>query len=101
MVGFNVVADQTHTEVARQTEDVRIQNPNDPTQFVTVARAKEIFFRTAKLGSFPGFNTAGATADFGDFAPTPIQLSSFKPLGTETDPGALLVTFNNTKSNAV
>lgn len=100
MVSFNVVADQTHTEVSRKTEDVLIQNPNDPTQFVTVARSKEILFGTSKLGSYGGSNTDGAS-DFGDFEPTPIELSSFVPLGTETDSGHLLVKFNNTASNVV
>lgn len=94
-VGFQVVADATHTEISRKTETVRIENPDDPSQFVMADRSKELLFKTSELKSSGGSNTDGAS-DFGDFEPTPIELSSFKPLGTETDFRHLLVKFNNT-----
>jgi hypothetical protein len=100
MVSFNVVtAEETHTELERKSTNVRITNPDDPTgqTYVVVDRADEILFKknhkTRDGKDWTSSNTDGAS-DFGDFAPTPIELTSFKPLGTDSQ-SHVLVKFKN------
>src|SRR4029077_10600091 len=50
-VGFEVVADETHTEISRRTEPVRITNADDPSIYVNADRSKELLFSTSKLKS--------------------------------------------------
>lgn len=94
LMSFNVVSPQeTHTEIQRKATDVRIENPDDPTQYVIVSRSDEVLFMKSHTGWKNTGNVDGAS-DFGDFAPSPIELTAFVPLGTEK-PQNLLVKFDN------
>lgn len=45
-----------HDEVARTEEDVRVENPDDPEQYVIVRRVVSIVFQNRADGSFDVFN---------------------------------------------
>jgi hypothetical protein len=96
VMGFQVVEPQERNEeITRQSTTIRIEQEGNPQNYMLIDRADEILFKTKHPGwtTATGSNTDGAS-DFGDFAPTPIELTSFKPLGTEKE-GRLLVKFNN------
>jgi hypothetical protein len=95
-VGFNVVFPEEHIEHSRQTTDVRIENPEDRSQYVIAKRTEEMIFNRITTGDAKGNNnTDTGGEDFGDFAPSPVEFSSFAPLGTRSAMGKLKVTFNN------
>lgn len=79
-----VNCDEQHDEVTRETQDVRIENPEEPEDWVEVERPNTFRMNKKETTKSPSSNTDTAAADFGDFSASPIQLSSFKPLGTET-----------------
>jgi hypothetical protein len=63
-VDFNVKS----TETSRQERDIRIENPDDPTQYINVKRADQITFNRTNPQSSAGPNTA---------APTPPGVSDY------------------------
>lgn len=44
-VSFALKKDAEHDEVGRQTQKVRVENPDDPSQYIIVERTKSISFR--------------------------------------------------------
>jgi len=65
----------THTERSRVSEDVRIENPDDPSQYVIADRATEITFDTAGNAAPPAPNTSSKPAEFDGY--TPLQKAQF------------------------
>ena len=48
-VGFQVVDDEnTETEISRKTKDVRVENPDDPNQFIEVEVIEELQLQNAQ-----------------------------------------------------
>lgn len=100
-VDFNVVYPEEHIEQSRITSDVRIENPDDSSQYVIAKRTEQMVFNKITQGDATGNNnTSTGGSDFGDFAPSPIELSSFAPLGTRSA-AKLKVTFKNDGSNSI
>lgn len=61
-VNFTVKKEKDHIEISRETELVRIENPDDPSQYVMVERPKNITFREKGAPTYPTYpNTAGAS----------------------------------------
>jgi hypothetical protein len=99
VTGFNTVEpEERNEELERKSTTIRVEQEGNPQNYVLIDRADEILFKTRHPGwkTATGTNTDGAS-DFGDFAPTPIELTAFVPLGTEKQ-GRLIVKFNNTTS---
>jgi hypothetical protein len=59
-VGFTVVHNEEWKEWGRKTEDVRIENPDDPSQYIIDRRPTEISFDKTTLPSQAGNNTSAA-----------------------------------------
>ncbi len=97
--GFNTRdGNEEHFELSRESDQVRIENPSDPQDWVEVDRGKVL---TIRKDTKPApSNTAGAAPDFGDFSASPIELSSFKPLGTETKSARYRLHLNNGPASA-
>lgn len=100
--GFETIdCDEKHVETTRVSHDVRIENPDNNKNWVEVARADSMNFNKTETTKKPGNNTSTASADFGGFEATPIEWSSFKPLGTEnTKKCKLVVTLANKQRDA-
>src|SRR5580765_6353879 len=45
---FEVKKSKEHQEVSRETEKIRVQNPNDPDQYVVIERLKSVRFKEKK-----------------------------------------------------
>jgi hypothetical protein len=96
--GFEVVdPDEEHVEMSRETEDVNIYDKNNPDNYVTAARTKQMLFNvTDKTSSTSGNNnTSTGGEDFGGFAPSDIELTDFSPLGSSSKKKKLRVKFSN------
>jgi len=93
--------DERHAERSRTSDNIRIENPDDAEQYIIVARAKEsIYNKTEQKVKAPS-NSSTSAPDFGDFSPSPIELSSFQPLDFgETNKCKLTVRHNNGPSAA-
>ena len=77
-VDFNV-----NTERSRRSEDVRIENPDDPEQYVIADRATEITFNSASNAAPPGPNTSSQPAPgVSDYSVE--DQDGFKPAGGGT-----------------
>jgi len=77
-VDFNV-----NTERSRVSEDVRIENPDDPSQYVIADRALEITFDSAGNAAPPGPNTSSQPAPgMSDY--TVAESEGFIPAGSGT-----------------
>jgi hypothetical protein len=93
--------DERHAEVSRQTDDIRIENPDDSEQWVEVNRANKTIYNKTEKKVKPPSNSSSDNADFGDFSPTPVEFSSFNPLGAESEQKCkLTVIHNNGPSSA-
>jgi hypothetical protein len=57
-VGFTVVHDENWTEWGRKTQDVRIENPDDSSQYIIDRRPTEVSFNKKTLASQAGSNTS-------------------------------------------
>lgn len=98
---FNVQKDEEHTEISRKSEDVRITNPDDDRDYVLVERGQNLIFVRVQKGKPLPNNAYNPTAtDFGDFSPTPIELTSFKPLGTGDKSSKYRMNLKNTPRSA-
>lgn len=101
--GFEVVNEkEDHVEYNRNSEDVRIENPDTPEDWVEVDRAHKLFFNKTTHQWKEDSNVWSADAEgIGDFSPSSIEFSSFTPLGTETKKRIkLTVTLKNTQRAA-
>lgn len=56
-IGFNVVGEEWK-EWGRKSEDVRIENPDDPSQYIMDRRPTQVDFNKAEHGAKAGSNTA-------------------------------------------
>jgi hypothetical protein len=73
-VDFNVKKKETK----RQERPVRIENPDDPSQYIMVKRADQIVFGVSQLQSSAGPNTQAATPPgINDYDPA--RIKSFQP----------------------
>lgn len=83
-VGFEIVKDEEKwTETTRKAEDERIENPDEPEDWVEVNRPTEIKYNATTKKFEKADNTSYDTPDFGGFAPSSIEFTSFTPLGYE------------------
>jgi hypothetical protein len=100
--GFEVVdCDETHAEVSRETQDVRIENPESPQDWVEVERPDKFLMNKTEKKNSANNNTDTAEPDFGGFEATPIYREGFKPLGTEDQKKCkLTITIKNTQRAA-
>jgi hypothetical protein len=57
-VDFNTKKSEEHVEQKRESTLIRVENPDDPGQYIEVERADWILFLTTKQRSWPGPNTA-------------------------------------------
>ena len=60
-VGFEVKKRKEHDDVSRETEKVRIENPNDPDQFVIAERIKKITFKEKQAEAMAAYNTGSGS----------------------------------------
>jgi hypothetical protein len=95
-LGFEATFPEEHIELSRETEDVKIES-DDGSMSVTARRTKQMTFDVKQTGSggTGNNNTSTGGEDFGDFAPSDIELTNFAPLGTATNKKKLLVKFSN------
>ncbi len=82
-VDFNTV-ERKHTEKKRKERDVRIENPDDPEQYIQVKRADQIVFFVSELETKAGANTSAKPAE-GIAAYDPARIKSFQPTGGTTE----------------
>jgi len=69
------------SETGRKSHPVRIENPDDPAQFINVDRADEITFNRREPKPAAGANTAASDAG-GIAAYDPARQKAFKPAST-------------------
>lgn len=70
-VGFQVVHNEEWNEWGRQTQDVRIENPDDPSQYIIDRRPTVVSFNRATQPSQAGSNTsAQVPPGIGDYPST-------------------------------
>lgn len=83
--GFEVVnCNETHVETKRETVDRRIASEEDPDTSILVKRLTKLHVnKTENTVGEPPNTSATEPEGIGDFSPSPIEFSSFKPLGTE------------------
>ena len=73
--------DDSNTELSRETSDIRVQNPDDPTQYVMVRRISKIAFKKKSRKKFIGVWKTETTA----FAPIDPWLGSSFDVVPEED----------------
>jgi hypothetical protein len=61
LVSFEVKKRKEHQDVSRETEKVRIQNPDDPDQYVIAERIKKITFKEKKAEAMAAYNAGSGT----------------------------------------
>ena len=87
---FNVKKDE-HKEVNRKEDEVRIENPDEPSQYIIVKRAAEINFETITRGG-----TAAGTNTSAEKPAGVAGNSSYVPVASATEKkGTLKVQLNN------
>lgn len=57
---FEVKRSKEHNDVSHETEKVRIENPDDPSQYVIAERIKSIKFREKKPETIAAYNNSGS-----------------------------------------
>lgn len=98
-LSFNVDFPEEHIELSRETEPVKIYN-EDGSSFIEADRTKQLIFeKKNNKDTSTSSNTSTGGEDFGDFAPSDIELTQFKPLGTASKKDQLKVTFKNEGSS--
>ena len=99
---FQVVdCEETHLEQSRESQNVRITNPDEAEDWVEVDRANKMIFKKTETTKTPGSNSSTEPEDFGDFSPSEIVRESFKPLGSSSSKKCkLTVTLNNQQRDA-
>jgi hypothetical protein len=94
--------DEVHTEVARKAVSVRIQNPDDPSQYIMVRRADEITFKKTggAAGPAPEPNSF-SNSNFSEPPPTSTDAKYYAYIAPSVDawdqqaPSGLKVIFHN------
>jgi len=101
-VGLETIdCDETHAEVSRETDDVRIENPDNAENWVEVERPKKFTMNKTETTKGANNNTDTASADLEAFRPEPIEFESFRPLETGSSKRCkLTVTIKNTQRAA-
>ncbi len=102
-MGFEVVnCDETHIETDRISEKIKIENPDEPEDWVEVDRAKKYFFnKTEKKYGKPSNTSASEPEGLEYFHFEPIVWESFKPEGSEEKKRCrLAVSVKNTQIDA-
>lgn len=82
--GFEVVNnDETMVETTRESDKIKIENPDEPEDWVEVDRANKLYYNRTTNHYKKDSNTWSADPEgIGDFSPSPIEFSNFKPLGS-------------------
>lgn len=60
LLSFTVSKRKEHREVSRETERVRVENPDDPNQYVIIERIKSVRFKEKKPESIAAYNSGSA-----------------------------------------
>lgn len=60
-IGFEVKKSKEHDLVSRETEKVRVQNPDDPNQYVVIERLKSASFKDKKPDTLAAYNAGSGS----------------------------------------
>jgi hypothetical protein len=60
LLSFDTKKRKEHREVSRDTERVRVENPDEPNQYVVIERLKSVRFREKKPDTIAAFNPSGS-----------------------------------------
>ncbi len=97
-VGFNTVnCNETHNEVRRETDEVRIEQDGKPENYVEVDRAHKLWVnKRENTEGMPDNSSSADPEGIGDFSPSPIIREGFKPLGSGSEKRCqYTITLNN------
>jgi len=94
--GFNVISKQKHEEQTRESTLVRIENPDNPEQYIEVERADYIKFLTTNERMKAGANTsAQEPRGLAAYDPAARRLFQAADTAKTTETGSLGVTLKN------
>ena len=92
---------ETHLEQSRESQVVKIENPENAQDWVEVDRANKMVFKKTENTKTPGSNTSTEPDVDGGFVFEPIVWESFRPLETTSSKKCkLTVTLNNKQRDA-
>jgi hypothetical protein len=93
---FNTQKRQKHEELERESTEVRIENPDDPSQFIMVDRADYLLFLTTNELPKAGANTSAKEAGgLAAYDPAARRLFQAADTAKTTQTGSLGVTLKN------
>jgi hypothetical protein len=61
LLSFTTKKKKDHEEISRVTEKVRVENPDDPSQYVVVERIKSVKFKEKNAETLAAYSGAGGT----------------------------------------
>lgn len=99
LINFEVKKKKEHNEVSRETEKVRVENPDDPNQYVITERIKKITYREKKAETLAAYNNGSGSVT--QTTPGASPVSQWQPGETQvnsdgsgpTQPGEERVTY--------
>jgi hypothetical protein len=83
-VGFDVVGEE-HTEISRETTPIRIENPDDPSQYVDALQTNKMKLEKKENQPKKNSDTKDANFDEGNWT-SDEQVNAFTPAGSGSGP---------------